>query len=1136
MATIKVLKGALEQKASEISSSPREPLSEAAEKAGFDILMQDPAEITYREFIVHQLSQTLEPLIESRVNVSVLEIVPGRKSVLGYLPVNLRQRIKRYSAIEPYELFATTLKDWLGSIPSAEPPFPCLASPATVRQDPFDPNVDMQTGDDEGFDLALFCDRLYDMNPKRKFVEWLLEELSESGVILLFHQSESLSFDGLVCCKTASFPSGAVRVADRNEVLDSFAPFVADFVFQDVDADHAIRPKWRDVCRALGRRDESYPGHLRFSSPVNMVAFTKHATALSELTTGMPLWQRGSMIKNRDSRLHHPAAIVRPTSIPLFQKCIRWAVKHGVGLSVIGGSHSGHCVWPNVVAVDMEGFNAVHIYPNWGASEPGLYRGPVVVAEAGCKTGDIIRKAMASGLTVPLGSCPSVGAGLWLQGGIGHLSRLHGLACDAIIGAILISADSGRLFCIGCVPNQHRPAGAVRPDNEADLLWAIKGAGTNLGIVFSVTFKAYPAPTLRTQSWLAPLNGKSDANAKFTHFEEFTGNLPRQASADAYLYYDDGQLHLGVTTFESSSSNTPAPTITPKPVGTWIAVGKDVKLFDRSSVFETGFYMNYDTPGGHGDGKTSSFKRCVFIKGIGASDIVDRFLAAFENAPTPSCYLHLMHGGGAISDVAAKSTAFGCRDWDFACVITGIWPRDKDGTEIARDTTQWVYDVALDLLPVSRGAYSADLGPDPRDSALASVAFGPNGPRLARLKAQFDPCGILTYASPLPRTLMEPRLIILLSGESGAGKDHCAGIWMEVLTHQGLAVRAISISETTKREYAAATGASLEWLLQDRAYKEEHRPALEAFFLDQVRHRPRLAEKHFLDAVYDAAGVDVLLITGIRDEAPVTIWSHLVPGSRLFDVRVEASEETRRARRGCYDDDSHRRSYPTTHDYHPSLVLDNDVTGDEAVRRFAEQKLLPLVHEDLRRLASMIRTVPDFPRPGIQFRHVLNISQQPNGLALCASLLENHFTREWEQVSTLACCEAGGFIFASALSARINIPLALIRNAGKLPPPLVSTHKISSHISSGHGDKKQTIEIDRELIPSNGSVVVVDDVLATGRTLCAVLQLLTTAGVCVENIRVMVVAEFPFHRGRALLREYGFGAVEIQSLLILDGA
>jgi len=63
-----------------------------------------------------------------------------------------------------------------------------------------------------------------------------------------------------------------------------------------------------------------------------------------------------------------------------------------------------------------------------------------------------------------------------------------------------------------------------------------------------------------------------------------------------------------------------------------------------------------------------------------------------------------------------------------------------------------------------------------RDAALAAKAFGPNRPRLARLKNSLDPRNMLAYAYPLPKTLMEQKLIILVTGESCAGKDYYADV------------------------------------------------------------------------------------------------------------------------------------------------------------------------------------------------------------------------------------------------------------------------------------------------------------------------------------------------------------------------
>ena len=1164
MATLDSLKRALRQQAKATTSSQKQPLSDTQYSAGFDTLMRDSEWVTYQDFIIPQLSQLLTPLFNSRMRISALEIGPGPKSVLGYLPGRMRGKIRRYTAFEPNGLFATRLEEWLGHTSETESQLPCLESPPDIHRIPFvlEGNMGSGTGtstdtsdDDEKYDIILFCHSMYGLKPKHRFIERALEMLVErpqGGMVAVFHRDGTLDLDGLVCHRTASFPAGVVRVVNDDDVLDCFAPFIAGFVMQDVNVDKAIRVEWRKVCRALSRREEVHPDHLLFSSPNVMVAFTHHATTLPELTKHVPLVKGNQTIKNREARLHRPAAIIRPTEVRHVQQCVRWALKHGVGLTVIGGGHSGHCLRSTVVSVDMGAFDKVHILK---AEEDGedssSDSSSLIVAEAGCKTGDIIRKTMAAGVTVPLGSRPSVGAGQWLQGGIGHLARLHGLACDAIVGAVVVSVDSGQVLCVGRVPSQHRPEGVVRPEKESDLLWAIKGSGTNFGIVVSVTFKAYTALTYLIRNWVVPLSDKLEARLRLSDFDNLVARkLPKNCSADAYLYGDAGQLHLGVTMFESSTTRLTfaAPTPTPQPLDAILGPEDDFKAVDGVDLFDTEMYVSR-MHGGHSGGKTSSFKRCLFLNRIGEANVADRLIAAVETRPSPLCYLHLLQGSGAVGDVAADATAFGCRDWDFACVITGVWPRDQDGTEAAQSAVRWVYNIVEDLLFLSSGAYGADLGPDPRDAALAAKAFGPNGSRLARLKNSFDPRNVLAYTCPLSKIRMEHKLIILITGESCAGKDYCADVWVSEFLrfHKSLTARTVSISDAIKQEYAAATGADLSRLLGERAYKEQHRPALTAFFHGQVRQRPQLPEQHFLNVVSGAVDVDVLLITGMRDEAPIAALSHLVPDSRLIEVHVQASEQTRRARRKCHGDDTdgddnknsdNNGSNLTALDYRPSYFFNNDATGNDPAKRFVEHYLLPFFHEDLQRLASMVRPVPNFPRPGTEFRHVLGISQQPGGLSLCTSLLQTRFTGDWAKVDAVACCEAGGFIYASALASRVDVPLVLIREAGKLPPPAVSVIKPPSHISSlaSNHSNPERIEMERDVILKGASVVVVDDVLSTGETLCAVQQLLHQAGVGAEDVSIMVVAEFPVDRGRQRLRQRGFGRVNIQSLLVFGSA
>ncbi|CAH0038250.1 unnamed protein product [Clonostachys rhizophaga] len=1151
MASLQTLKLALRQEA-QAMMSPAQPLSNAQYRDGFDIIRRCSDKSIYEDFIIPQLELLLNSFLKSRSTISVLEIGPGPESILGDLSEHVRQKIRKYVALEPNTLFFQLLKQWLASRP-----FPSLESPPNVREVPFTLD-DGNAGDsgigashfDEKFDIILFCHSMYGMKFKDKVLKQardMLVERPESGMIVVFHRDGVLQLDDLVCHKTVSFPTGVSRIPNVPEILDCFTPLIAGFVMQDVNVDEAMRLKWREVCYALARREQGDPEYLLFSSPNIMVTFTRDATMLPALTELVPLSDGQRIVKNREAYSRHPVPVVVPKDVQQIQTCVQWALAYKVGLTVVGGGHSGHCLWPNVVSVDMAAFNQVHIVSSDDKiGDPGSDHGPWVLAGAGCNTGDIIRKAASAGLTVPLGSRPSVGAGLWLQGGFGHMARSHGLACDAIVGAILVTVDDGRIIHVGHVPSQHRPAGSIRPENEDDLLWAIKGAGTNFGIVVSVTFRASAALSYSVRNWIFSLDDELQAQHRLGHLDQVATKLARNCSVDGYLFWDKDRLCLGVTVFESATTEHTLETSE----NAYAILGSEHhrQVVDGVGLFDTEMYISL-MHGGHSGGKTSSFKRCIFLKHIGTPDVRNILVSALQSRPSRLCYLHLLQGGGAIDDLMGQDSAFGCRDWDFACVITGVWPRNQDGTTTAQEAMQWVYKIAMDLLPLSNGAYGADLGPDPRDAPLARAAFGSNQPRLSRLKSLLDPYNVLAYACPL-QISTRPKLIILVTGKSGAGKDYCATSWASLLNARRLEARAVSISQVTKQQYAAATGADLKRLLCDRGYKEQHRPALTQFFHEQVRKRPQLPEDQFVRVVRNAADVDVLFVTGMRDEAPVATFSQLVPNSKLLEVRVQTKEDTRRARRECRDNNEvdcgnwipgeirDGESNSTVPGYRPDFVMNNDVTGNEAISKFAHDQIFPFLDKDLDRLSDMVRSISNFPRPGIKFRDILGISQQRDGLSLCTSLLETHFSGDWTRVEAIVCCEAGGFVFASALAAKVNVRLALIREAGKLPPPTVPVSKSPSHISNfgATGSNNKAMEMGSDVISKGSTVVVVDDVLATGKTLCAVLQLLQSVGVTPKDVTVNVVAKFPVHGGRALLHREGLSEVKIESLLVFGDA
>ncbi|KAK5051901.1 hypothetical protein LTR84_002704 [Exophiala bonariae] len=1155
--TLNSLKLDLRQAGSLIGDSLELPLSDEQYSNGFEILARNAEYRTYQDFIILQLLQLFNLLLRSIDNISVLEIGPGPESVLGYLPGHQRDKITKYFAFEPNELFATKLEQWLSPIANNEIPLPSLQEPGSINRSPFQIQHKAETVPDDmlsdldgQFNVILFCHSMYGMKPKRKFIERALEMLVEQpqhGMVLVFHRGEALQTDGLVCSRSATFP-GVVRVDDDDEVLDRFAPFLAGFVVEDANIAGSVRVKWRQICRTMGHRDEAYPDHLSFSSPNTMVAFDKHATSLPELTRQVPLISGGMAVKSFEARSLHPTALVRPTETRHVQKCVQWALEHGTRLTVVSGNHSGHCLQSNVVAVDMGAFDQIHVLTE-GDDQLETQPGPLVFVGSGCKTGDIIRETKARGLTVPLGARPSVGAGLWLQGGIEHLARSHGLACDSIIGAVLVSVDSARVLYIGSVPSQHQIAGAVRAENDRELLWATRGAGTNFGIVISVTFKAYAAPTFMTRHWDVPLNNNFEAQRSLSAFDNrISCRLPQNCAADAYLYQEGGQLRLGVSMFESTTTSQDLGVLVPTVDRIWDTQAKVIAL-DSVSLFDAEMYMS-GMHGGHAGGKTSSFKRCLFLKDIGMAHTTEKLVLAMESRPSPLCYIHLLHGGGVVRQVAPKDTAFGCRDWDYACVITGVWPRDQDNSGVTQAVVHWVYSVTERLLPLCCGVYGADLGPDPRDAALALKAFGNNLPRLAALKKTLDPHNVLAYGCPLLKAPEKQKLIILVTGESGVGKDYCADIWAEALSRirDDFAVRVVSISEAIKREYAQATGANVDFLLRNRAYKEQHRAKLTKFYNEQLQQRPQLLQENFLAAVNLPLDSGVLMITGMREDAPVAAFAHLVPSIKIVEVHVQAGQRTRQVRRGCHSIDEQEtyatnsneikgKSKSTLQYSQPEFIFDNNKSGSDSAKTFDSCYLAPLIDEGVQRLADMVRSVPDFSTPGIEFRHILNICQEPDGMVLCSSLMQPQLST-WSNVDAAVGCEAGGFLFASALTLRLNKRLLLIREAGKLPPPTISVVKPRSFISSfaSQASGKLRIKLERNMLKRHASVIVVDDVLSTGHTLCAILQLLTEAGVDHENIRVLVVAEFPAHQGQQLLREPGFGRVGIQNILVFGGA
>jgi len=131
-------------------------------------------------------------------------------------------------------------------------------------------------------------------------------------------------------------------------------------------------------------------------------------------------------------------------------------------------------------------------------------------------------------------------------------------------------------------------------------------------------------------------------------------------------------------------------------------------------------------------------------------------------------------------------------------------------------------------------------------------------------------------------------------------------------------------------------------------------------------------------------------------------------------------------------------------------------------------------------LKSLIRTVPDYPKPGILFRDITTLLY--NGEAL--KYITNKFYDRYKDnnISAIAGIEARGFIFAALLAEKLNISFIPLRKKGKLPCDV-----ISEEYELEYG--KDTLEIDVSSINQGQNIVIMDDLLATGGTATAAANL-----------------------------------------------
>ncbi|HYO19848.1 MAG TPA: FAD-binding oxidoreductase [Dermatophilaceae bacterium] len=194
--------------------------------------------------------------------------------------------------------------------------------------------------------------------------------------------------------------------------------------------------------------------------------------------------------------------------------CVAFAREQRLDIAVRGGGHNvaGSAVCDGGMVIDLSLMRAVRVDPATRT----------VRAQAGVTIGDLDQETQAFGLAVPMGVVSETGiAGLTLGGGLGWLRRKHGLSCDALISADVVTAEGEVL--------------TASASNHAELLWALRGGGGNFGVVTALEYQAVPVGPQVFFAFL--VHAGSDARAALRDFREWAASAPDEVSSFAILWH-----------------------------------------------------------------------------------------------------------------------------------------------------------------------------------------------------------------------------------------------------------------------------------------------------------------------------------------------------------------------------------------------------------------------------------------------------------------------------------------------------------------------------------------------------------------------------------------------------------------------
>ncbi|ANP55929.1 FAD/FMN-containing dehydrogenase [Streptomyces griseochromogenes] len=453
------------------------------------------------------------------------------------------------------------------------------------------------------------------------------------------------------------------------------------------------------------------------------------------LRPGDTTWKTAHQLYNTRFDGLKPAAVAYVAHADDIRTTLAYAQAHRIRVSIRNGGHSyaGYSSGDNRLILDVSKLNRIRA------------GGGQAVVGAGSKLIDVYRALGAKGVTIPAGSCPTVGvSGLVLGGGHGVASRAYGLTCDSLTQATLITADGTQV--------------TADANNHSDLFWALRGAGNgNFGVVTELHFKTHAAPqavtAYMTWSW-------SKAAAVIKAWQEWGPSQPDEIWSSLHLSNTPGGTpSISVACFSlgtygelqnavdqlAHKAGADARSVTLRRRG----YEEAMEIYAGCSSFSTDAqcHLPGSTPGRSPQGRlgreTYAARSDFFDRSLSSAGIQTllRQLGSVRGGAGSIAFTAL---GGAVNRVSPTATAFVHRRSRMLAQYIASWGAGASGSS----AQAWLTSAHTAMKPYASGAayqnYTDSTLPDWR-----KAYYGDAAPRLAKVKKQYDPQRFFSYAQGL---------------------------------------------------------------------------------------------------------------------------------------------------------------------------------------------------------------------------------------------------------------------------------------------------------------------------------------------------------------------------------------------------